>query len=115
MLYATDSSATYGTIQMCFDRLIEYLFLGLSYSICGCFQAVEQLNIKPNYWKDLVTDEPFTRKDIITIQDPTKLDKFNLASFYHVRKNLKLVSEGWLLMSQLPKCTLSKKRCRSEN
>jgi peptidyl-prolyl cis-trans isomerase-like protein 2 len=57
------------------------------------YDAVERLNIKPNFWKDLVTDEPFTRKDIITIQDPTNLDKFNLANFYHIRKNLKLVSE----------------------
>jgi len=55
---------------------------------------VEQLNIKPNFWKDLITDELFIRKDIITIQDPTNLDKFNLASFYHIRKNLKLVNEG---------------------
>jgi len=55
---------------------------------------VEQLNIKPNFWKDLVTDEPFTRKDIITIQDPTNLDKFNLASYFHILKNLKLVNEG---------------------
>jgi len=61
------------------------------------------LNIKPNFWKDLITDEPFTRKDIITIQDPTSLDKFNLASFYHIRKNLKLVSEGvvcWHLLQK---------------
>jgi len=64
------------------------------YQYLPYFQAVETLNIKPNFWKDLVTDEPFTRKDIITIQDPTNLDKFNLASFYHIRKNLKLVSEG---------------------
>ena len=60
-------------------------------------QAVEQLNIKPNFWKDLITDEPFTRKDIITIQDPTNLDKFNLASFFHICKNLKLVNEGMLV------------------
>ena len=31
-------------------------------------QAVERLNIKPGHWKDLLTDEPWTRKDIITIQ-----------------------------------------------
>ena len=31
-------------------------------------QAVEQLNIKPKNFKDLLTDEPFTRKDIVTIQ-----------------------------------------------
>ena len=31
-------------------------------------QAVERLNIKANFWRDLITDEPFTRKDLITIQ-----------------------------------------------
>jgi peptidyl-prolyl cis-trans isomerase-like protein 2 len=32
------------------------------------YDAVERLNIKAKFWKDLMTDEPFTRKDIITIQ-----------------------------------------------
>ena len=54
------------------------------------FQAIERLNIKPAFWKDLITNEPFVRKDLITIQDPDNLDKFNFASFYHLRKNLKL-------------------------
>lgn len=57
------------------------------------YEAVEQLNIKPRNFKDLLTDEPFTRKDIITIQDPTNLDKFNLASFHHLKNNLKIVNE----------------------
>lgn len=72
------------------DWIIECVFIAM--------QAIEQLNIKANNWKDLVTDEPFTRKDIIKIQDPTNLDKFNFANFYHLRKNLKLVNEGrhWL-------------------
>ncbi|XP_074641089.1 RING-type E3 ubiquitin-protein ligase PPIL2-like isoform X2 [Tubulanus polymorphus] len=54
------------------------------------YEAVERLNLKPKFLKDLLTDEPFTRKDIITIQDPSNLDKFNLANFYHLKKNLKL-------------------------
>lgn len=58
-----------------------------------CYDAVERLNIKPGHWKDLVSDEPFVRKDIITIQDPSNLDKFNMANFYHLRQNLKLVDE----------------------
>ena len=57
-------------------------------------QAVERLNIKPGFWKDLVTDEPFVRADIITIQDPTNLDKFNLASFHHMKKNLQVPDKG---------------------
>jgi hypothetical protein len=34
---------------------------------------VEELNIKPKYWKDLLDDTPFTRKDIIHLQDPLNL------------------------------------------
>ena len=40
-------------------RICIYLFI---------FQAVEQLNLKTKNFKDLLTDEPFTRNDIITIQ-----------------------------------------------
>jgi peptidyl-prolyl cis-trans isomerase-like protein 2 len=31
-------------------------------------EAIERLNIKPKHWFDLMTDEPFTRKDLITLQ-----------------------------------------------
>uniref|UniRef100_A0A8C6M2E2 RING-type E3 ubiquitin-protein ligase PPIL2 n=1 Tax=Nothobranchius furzeri TaxID=105023 RepID=A0A8C6M2E2_NOTFU len=54
------------------------------------YEAVEQLNIKTKSFKDLLTDEPFTRKDIITLQDPTNLDKFNVSNFFHVKNNLKM-------------------------
>lgn len=30
--------------------------------------AVQQFNVKLKSWRDLITEEPFTRKDIITIQ-----------------------------------------------
>uniref|UniRef100_A0A672JBZ6 RING-type E3 ubiquitin-protein ligase PPIL2 n=1 Tax=Salarias fasciatus TaxID=181472 RepID=A0A672JBZ6_SALFA len=53
------------------------------------FEAVEQLNIKTKSFKDLLTDEPFARKDIITLQDPTNLDKFNVSDFFHVKNNMK--------------------------
>eukprot|EP00775_Hariotina_reticulata_P001460 gene1460-1802_t len=43
------------------------------------YDAIDELCIKPKNWKDLLTDEPFTRKDIIHIQDPLnvsgRLDK----------------------------------------
>uniref|UniRef100_A0A5K3EZD8 RING-type E3 ubiquitin transferase n=1 Tax=Mesocestoides corti TaxID=53468 RepID=A0A5K3EZD8_MESCO len=52
------------------------------------FEAVERLNIKPNNYLDLLTSEPFTKQDIITIQDPSKLDKFNISAFYHVKHNV---------------------------
>uniref|UniRef100_A0A452IL30 RING-type E3 ubiquitin-protein ligase PPIL2 n=1 Tax=Gopherus agassizii TaxID=38772 RepID=A0A452IL30_9SAUR len=54
------------------------------------YEAVEQLNIKTKSYKDLLTDEPFTRQDILTLQDPTNLDKFNVSNFFHVKNNLKV-------------------------
>uniref|UniRef100_A0A4W4F2P3 RING-type E3 ubiquitin-protein ligase PPIL2 n=1 Tax=Electrophorus electricus TaxID=8005 RepID=A0A4W4F2P3_ELEEL len=54
-------------------------------------EAVEQLNIKTKNYKDLLTDEPFTRQDIITLQDPTHLDKFNVSDFFHVKNNMKVL------------------------
>uniref|UniRef100_A0A669BE24 RING-type E3 ubiquitin-protein ligase PPIL2 n=1 Tax=Oreochromis niloticus TaxID=8128 RepID=A0A669BE24_ORENI len=55
------------------------------------YEAVEQLNIKTKSFNDLLTDEPFTRKDIITLQDPTNLDKFNVSNFFHVKNDLKVL------------------------
>lgn len=57
-------------------------------------EAVEQLNLKTKNWKDLITDEPFERKDIITLQDPKNLEKFNILTFYHIKNNLRVESEG---------------------
>jgi len=57
------------------------------------YEAVERLNIKPGNWKDLISGEDFVRKDLITIQDPLDLKKFNLSKFFHLKKNLKVISE----------------------
>ncbi|KAL7288708.1 hypothetical protein TKK_0017433 [Trichogramma kaykai] len=57
------------------------------------YEAIEQLNIKSRHWKDLITDEPFTRKDIITIQDPSNARKFNLSTFHHIKHNLRVEDE----------------------
>lgn len=37
-------------------------------------ESIDRLNIKPGNWHDLVTDEAFTRKDIITLQDPQNVE-----------------------------------------
>jgi peptidyl-prolyl cis-trans isomerase-like protein 2 len=50
------------------------------------YEAVEELNIKPKHWKDLLTDEPFTKKDIITIQDPHNLTARDIQQFDFVKK-----------------------------
>lgn len=58
------------------------------------YEAVEQLNIKGKNWKDLLDDTPFTKNDIIVLQEPNKLAKFNIASFHHVKNSLKVETEG---------------------
>lgn len=57
------------------------------------YEAVEQLNIKVNNWRELLTDKPFTREDIIVIQDPQHLEKFNISTFHHVKNKLKVEDE----------------------
>ncbi|KAJ8927440.1 hypothetical protein NQ314_020110 [Rhamnusium bicolor] len=56
-------------------------------------EAIEQLNIKNRNWKDLITDKPFERKDIIVLQDPNDLSKFNISRFHHVKHNLRVETE----------------------
>lgn len=46
-----------------------FLFLFLTAGmVLSSAQAVEQLNIKAKNFRDLLTDEPFSRQDIITLQ-----------------------------------------------
>ncbi|VDM91751.1 unnamed protein product [Litomosoides sigmodontis] len=56
-------------------------------------EAIEELNLKPGHLRDLLTDEPFQRKDIITLQDPNHLEKFNIEQFHHVKLDLKTKTE----------------------
>lgn len=58
-----------------------------------CFEAIEQLNIKTKNWKDLINDQPFTRKDIITIQDPSHIEKFDISQFYFIKNKLRVETE----------------------
>lgn len=53
-----------------------------------CYEAVEQLNLKPSHFFDLINDKPFTKKDIIEIQNPLNIDKFNISDFFYVKNNL---------------------------
>lgn len=68
-----------------------------------CWEAIEQLNIKPKNWKDLVDDTPFQRKDLIVIQDPQKLEKFDISRFYHIKKNLRVLTEEEIAEQKDPK------------
>lgn len=52
------------------------------------FDSVQRLNIKAKMWRDLVSDEEFGRKDIITLQDPQNLESRNLSSFKYVKEGI---------------------------
>lgn len=55
------------------------------------YEAYQQLNLKPDNLKDLLTDEPFEKNDIVTIQDPSQADvKWNVSNFYYVKNKLKI-------------------------
>lgn len=49
------------------------------------WDTVERLNIKAKNWKDLVSDESFSRKDIITLQDPQNIEARDFSSFKHIK------------------------------
>ncbi|KAJ5098670.1 Peptidyl-prolyl cis-trans isomerase-like 2 [Penicillium argentinense] len=49
------------------------------------WDTVERLNIKGKLWRDLVTDAEFSRKDIITLQDPQNIESRNLSSFNYLK------------------------------
>ncbi|RMZ79854.1 hypothetical protein DV737_g3271, partial [Chaetothyriales sp. CBS 132003] len=49
------------------------------------WDTIERLNIKAKSWKDLVSDEPFTRQDMITLQDPLNLESRNLSDFSYLK------------------------------
>ncbi|CAO1312947.1 unnamed protein product [Diamesa hyperborea] len=67
------------------------------------YEAVEQLNIKTKNWKDLINDTPFTRKDIITIQNPSELEKFDISKFHHILNKLRVETEEEKLERKDPK------------
>jgi peptidyl-prolyl cis-trans isomerase-like protein 2 len=52
--------------------------------------SLQLLAIKSKTWRDLVNDEPFVRKDIITIQDPENLGARDLREYDYVKKDKKV-------------------------
>ncbi|KAF5763632.1 putative peptidylprolyl isomerase [Helianthus annuus] len=66
------------------------------------YEAIKELNLKTKNWKELLTDEPFKREDIITIQNPNTIDNKTLVDFDHVKKNLKVDDEEQMKMESDP-------------
>lgn len=60
------------------------------------WETVERLNIKGKLWRDLVTDEEFGRKDIITLQDPQNIESRNLNNFNYMKTGESLLMEDQL-------------------
>lgn len=56
--------------------------------------SIQLLAIKPKTWRDLVSDEPFQRSDIITIQDPKNLASRDLREYDYVKKDKKVDGES---------------------
>lgn len=52
--------------------------------------TVEELNRKPKLWKDLLTGDAFTYKDIIVLQDPKNIESRTIKNFDFLKNNLKL-------------------------
>lgn len=55
--------------------------------------TVERLNIKAKMWRDLVSDEEFSRKDIITLQGPQNIESRNLSSFKYLQDDASTLTE----------------------
>ncbi|CAN1333626.1 Peptidyl-prolyl cis-trans isomerase CYP65 [Linum perenne] len=67
-----------------------------------CYEAVKELNIKTKNWKELITDEPFTRNDLITLQNPNDIDSRVTLEFDHVKNDLKIDDEELKKMTSDP-------------
>eukprot|EP01018_Ginkgo_biloba_P014435 Gb_10179 [translate_table: standard] len=72
-----------------------------------CYEAIKELNMKPKNWRELLTDEPFTKDDLITIQNPNALDAKVLSDFDHVKKDLKLDDEELMKMKENPSYSIN--------
>ena len=58
------------------------------------YNTIKTLNIDVRNLRDLLTDQPFERSDIITLQDPQNIaSKHDFSRFHHVKNNIKVTGE----------------------
>ncbi|UZJ55991.1 hypothetical protein CBS101457_005311 [Exobasidium rhododendri] len=57
------------------------------------YDTVQQLNVKAKFLRDLVDDTAFTKKDIITLQDPHNVEGKDLSKLHHLKNGLKWTKE----------------------
>ncbi|KAJ3330594.1 RING-type E3 ubiquitin-protein ligase ppil2 [Blyttiomyces sp. JEL0837] len=56
------------------------------------YETIDELNIKTKSWRDLMSDEPFKRSDIITLQDPHKLGDRDINQFHYKKNEMEVPS-----------------------
>ncbi|KJZ76053.1 Peptidyl-prolyl cis-trans isomerase-like 2 [Hirsutella minnesotensis 3608] len=56
-----------------------------TYANVFAWETVDRMNVKAKLWQDLVDDQPFTRADIITLQDPQNAASRNLDQFKYLK------------------------------
>ncbi|PHH83438.1 hypothetical protein CDD83_2985 [Cordyceps sp. RAO-2017] len=56
-----------------------------TYANVFAWETVERMNVKTKIWQDLVDDHPFSRADIITLQDPKNSLSRNLNQFKYLQ------------------------------
>ncbi|MCJ1379944.1 Peptidyl-prolyl cis-trans isomerase cyp8 [Xylographa soralifera] len=72
------------------------------------YDTVERLNIKAKMWRDLVSDEEFSRKDVITLQDPQNIEARDLSSFEYIKDGLSTLTEEQEMERRDPTRNLNK-------
>lgn len=70
-----------------FNESTHLVAVGTSGNVFA-YDTIQQLNVKAKYWQDLLTGEDFTRKDLITLQDPNDVSKKNVSNLHHVQKGV---------------------------
>jgi len=73
-----------------FSKLVAIKTSGRVY----LWDTVEQLNVKAKNMRDLVSDEEFTKADLIILQDPMNLDSRNISTFKNLQDGQESKNEG---------------------
>lgn len=57
------------------------------------YDTIQQLNVKAKHMYDLVEDTPFTKKDLLTLQDPHNMEGRDVNNLHHIKSALKWSKE----------------------
>ncbi|CAK7562532.1 MAG: cyclophilin peptidyl-prolyl cis-trans isomerase Cyp8 [Sporothrix epigloea] len=57
-----------------------------TYANVFAWDTIQRMNIKPKMWRDLLDDFEFSRKDIITLQDPQNMAGRDMSQFQYIKQ-----------------------------